>query len=94
MSRAAEAPKPDVLMYEHLFEGQNPSEILRDLCEGVLACTQNAARLLDDAGLLVQSSVYASATFLTSMAREEIAKAYILLDACRLDQRQCHSSAD
>lgn len=78
-------------MYQHLFEGRDPKDILGDLSEGVLACVSNAARLLDDATVLVTSGRYATATLITTTATEEIAKAYILLDACRLDLSRHHS---
>lgn len=72
-------------MYENLFEGRKPESILQDLSGGVLGCTANAARLLSDVELLADSGRYASATFLLTTAKEEMAKSYILLDACRVD---------
>jgi AbiV family abortive infection protein len=41
--------------------------------------------LLSDANLLVEAGRLSSATFLITTAREELAKAPLLLDACMLD---------
>lgn len=72
-------------MYQNLFAGRRPEAILQNLSEGILGCAANAARLLADVELLVGSGRYASATFLVTTAKEEMAKAYILLDACRVN---------
>ena len=74
-----------MVMYHHLFAGRKREAILQNLSEGIVGCTGNAARLLADVGLLAGSGRYASATFLVTTAKEEMAKAYILLDACRVD---------
>ena len=84
MAIPAESERPDVTMVRCLFEGRSEATILGDLANGIVGCTRNARRLLDDAAFLVQAERYATATFVTTTATEEIAKAYILLDACGL----------
>jgi len=44
--------------------------------------------LLSDARLLVEGGRLSSARFLLTTSREEVAKSYILVDACRLDLRK------
>ena len=69
---------------------------------GIRAFISNAARLLGDVKLLVDAGRYASAMFLATTAREEIAKSYIMVDACRLNlskrkdvlQALCHAFYD
>jgi len=71
-------------MFKCLFEGRSEDTLLEDLANGIVGCTRNASRLIDDAAVLVQANRYATATFVTTTATEEIAKAYILLDCVRL----------
>src|SRR5215470_12110093 len=84
MAIPAESERPDVTMFRCLFEGRSEATILGDLANRIVGCTRNARRLLDDAAFLVQAERYATATFVTTTATEEIAKAYILLDCVRL----------
>lgn len=45
----------------------------------------NAEALLDDAAVLTDAKRYERAEFLIATAQEEMGKAYILLDMCRVD---------
>jgi AbiV family abortive infection protein len=102
MAIPAEAQRPAVTMFRYVFEGRSQDAILRDLSNGIVGCTRNAGRLLGDAAFLVQTERYATATFVTTTAAEEIAKAYILLDGVRVDfsrhtnvlKRLCHAFHD
>jgi AbiV family abortive infection protein len=90
-------PKRDAQLYSCLFD--DPERSLTVLSQGIVACADNARRLLRDAACLKGSKGFSSALFLTTTAREEVAKAYILLDACLLDRgkhkpelrRQCRA---
>jgi AbiV family abortive infection protein len=78
-------PVPHIFLFKYLFNGRASDESFRLLAEGISACRQNAERLLSDVKLLVRNGRFASARFLLTTAREEIAKSYILVDMCRLD---------
>lgn len=85
MSKSESPPKPVNVLYENLFGRRNRDETLALVTRGVSACTENIGGLLEDAKLLASKKRYSRAGFLVATAEEEIAKAYILLDACRLD---------
>ena len=78
-------PMPAKLLYENVFVRRDREGSLELLSEGLVAFAENAARLIDDAVLLVKAERYGTAAFLVATADEEMAKSYILLDACRLD---------
>lgn len=102
MSKGSQPPERQKVLYDHLFNHRTRDESLAMISLGIGACASNSARLLEDAKLLVDMGSYASATFLATTAREEIAKCYILIDACRLDlsrhqsvlRRLCHAFYD
>jgi len=86
MSRCRELPpEPGKLLFENLFTGRDGDSIFALLSDGLTAVLNNTMRLMEDVELLIDSERYASAFFLLTTAREEMAKSYILLDACRLD---------
>jgi AbiV family abortive infection protein len=72
-------------LFENLFAGRGCNEILEVLSNGLTAVLANASRLIKDVSLLIDAKRYASAAFLLATADEEMAKSYILVDACRLD---------
>ena len=76
--------KPEILYY-NLFLDKERTEILQLLSEGIYCLMTNIEGLLDDAILLAEYGRHERSYFLAVTAREEIAKIYILLDACRLD---------
>jgi AbiV family abortive infection protein len=78
-------PEPGRVLYASLFGGRDRAVTLQRLSDGLPAVIDNAGFLLADARLLADSQRYARAGFLIATSQEEIAKAYILLDACRLD---------
>lgn len=78
-------------LYENLFARRECDETLQLLSEGLVAIVKNADRLIQDVIVLLDAERYASASFLLATADEEMAKSYILLDACRLDF-SCHQS--
>jgi len=98
----AQPPEREKVLCHHLFNGRTRDESLGMISLGIGACASNSARLLEDVKLLVEMGSFASATFLATTAREEIAKCYILIDACRLDlsrhqsvlQRLCRAFYD
>lgn len=82
--RKTRPPNPWNLLYKNLFVRRDKTATLEVLSEGLHVFTKNAELLLDDAKLLLDSKKYSRAHFLISTADEEMAKAYIILDACRL----------
>lgn len=78
-------PKPGIKLFENLFLGLEYEAILKRISDGVQAVISNSVRLLEDVEILLNSERFASAGFLLATADEEMAKAYILLDMCRLD---------
>ena len=77
-------PKQATFLFEHLFGG-DVAQAFQCLSEGIDAILDNATILLDDAGILVDAKRYERAEFLIATAQEEMGKAYILLDMCRVD---------
>ena len=78
-------PRPAELLFKNLFEYRTPAESFQIIAEGISVSYRNADRLLSDAQYLVDGGRLSSARFMLATAREEIAKPYILLDACKLD---------
>jgi len=78
-------PSRDKGLYECLFNNKNSDQSLLLLAEGIDSIQENASRLIKDIDLLIANKRYPSAVFLLATADEEIAKAYILLDMCRVD---------
>ena len=84
-SKRPAPPKPGLKLYENLFSGLEFEAILKRISDGIHAVISNSGRLLEDVEILLDSERFASAGFLLATADEEMAKAYILLDMCRLD---------
>lgn len=78
-------PEPAKQLYQDLFENTTVGDLARVMAEGMQALVANIDRLLSDIELLVEAKRFASASFLLATADEELAKVFILLDACRLD---------
>jgi AbiV family abortive infection protein len=95
-------PKPADLLFNNLFADPQPAEVCKLLAGGIDGAWRNADRLLSDARALVEDGRLSSARFLITTAREELAKAPLLLDACMLDfskhrstlQRLCQAFYD
>lgn len=81
------AGRPDEarLLSDALFRAGDPPDALRALSRGIGLSLDNAGQLLRDAEPLVAGESYASAELLVAAAREEMGKAYLLVDMCRLD---------
>jgi AbiV family abortive infection protein len=79
------APNPSDLLFENLFIRRNRNSTLDVISKGLNCVAENAESLLHEAKILADSEKKARASFLVTTANEEIAKAYILLDICRLD---------
>jgi AbiV family abortive infection protein len=88
MDSKARPPKAGPLLYLNLFEHRERRASLEKIAGGISAIVDNAARLLSDVDLLVSQDRFSSARFLLTTAREEIGKALILLDMCRLDSHR------
>jgi len=84
-------PNPADLLFQNLFEDCSSADSLALLSKGIIASRVNSDRLLTDVQYLIKQDRFCSARFLLTTAREEIAKAYILADACRLDFRKHQS---
>ena len=84
MNKTIVKPKTSELLYENLFTRRDSAATIELLSKGLCACTRNAELLLKDAELLISAKSYARAQFLIATADEEMAKAYQLLDMCRL----------
>ena len=78
-------PRPEELLFKNLFEYRTSADAFQIISEGISVNYRNADRLLSDAQYLVDGGRLSSARFMLATAREEIAKSYILLDACKLD---------
>lgn len=82
-------PERSVTLFQYLFGGHAEKAFER-LSEGVIAMLDNAAGLLEDASVLADAKRYERAEFLIATAQEEMGKAYILLDMCRIDLARRH----
>jgi AbiV family abortive infection protein len=80
-------PRPADQLYKNVFADRAPAEVRKFLASGISGAWRNAERLLSDATALVQAGRLSSARFLITTAREELAKAPLLLDACMLDAK-------
>ena len=87
-NKKVKAPNPADVLFKNLFEQCKEEESFELLAGGLSASHHNAARLLSDAQLLVGAGRFSSAKFLLTTSHEEIAKSYILADACRLDLKK------
>lgn len=85
ISDSLNEPDPAGLLYENLFDHCEREKTLEIISEGLTACLENADSLIQDAKILANNKRYSTAIFLLTTADEEMAKSYILLDACRLD---------
>jgi AbiV family abortive infection protein len=102
MTRKAERPEPSKQLFESVFEGFKPESVLRTISQGLIAFLENATRLTEDMLILMKAERFSTAKFLLTTTNEEMAKTYILLDACRLDfsrhastlQRLCRAFYD
>lgn len=77
-------PKRPTELFQCLFAG-DADLAFKLLSKGIIAMLDNAEGLVDDAALLADGKRYDRADFLAATALEEIGKAYILLDMCRVD---------
>jgi len=77
-------PERPGLLFQYLF-GSDAERAFNRLFEGIIAVLDNAEALLDDAAILADAGRYERAEFLIATAQEEMGKAYILLDMCRID---------
>lgn len=91
MSRKADRPDPAKQLFKNVFAGSKPEAILKTISEGLIAFLENATRLMEDMMVLMKAERFPTAKFLLTTTNEEMAKSYILLDACRLDLL-CHTS--
>ena len=85
MARKAERPEPAKELFENVFVGFEPEAVLRTISQGLIAFLENATRLMEDMMVLMKEERFPTAKFLLTTTNEEMAKTYILLDACRLD---------
>lgn len=85
MDLTARPPRRGPLLYEGLFGAGDRELALAKLSDGIAFIIGNARRLLSDVDLLVSNGRLSSARFLVTTAKEELGKAYLLLDMCRLD---------
>src|SRR5437899_2199502 len=86
MRNHAKPPHRGKQLFENLFPaGRSLEATLEIISRGILATINNAGRLLNDARILFDAERFASGQFLLATSSEEISKAYILVDACRLD---------
>jgi AbiV family abortive infection protein len=76
---------PDKKLFESIFLNRRADDIVQLLSDGIVAVITNAENLYEDAQVMFKNSRWTSWRFLLTTANEEMAKAYILLDACRLD---------
>jgi AbiV family abortive infection protein len=78
-------PKPADQLFKTVFADRSSAEVCKIVAGGISGAWRNAERLLSDAAFMVEAGRLSSARFLTTTAREELAKSPLLLDACMLD---------
>lgn len=78
-------PKPGCILFSSLFENLERGRSLERVADGISCCVDNAGRLLSDVHVLLAQGRFSSAHFLLTTAKEELGKAFILIDMCRLD---------
>jgi len=76
--------RPNIL-YDNLFVKRKEKEIFDLLSKGLYSISENVKCIIEDAKILVRAKKYTRTDFLVATANEEIAKAYIILDMCRLN---------
>lgn len=86
LGRDGRPNRPDAL-YDHLF-GEPAETAFECISAGIIAIMENAEELLEDAAILVGLKRYARADFLIATAQEELGKAFVLLDMCRVNLSQ------
>lgn len=84
MRTVNEPPKRGPALFEQLF-GRDQSIAFDLVSTGISAILKHASALLDEAGILAAARRYERAEFLIATAQEEMGKAYILADMCRVD---------
>ena len=84
MAKRILPPNPSSFMYDTIFDGRDSVDILKISSNGLDGIIRHVRFLIEDAETLVNADRYPRAIFILATAREEIAKAYILLDMCRL----------
>lgn len=84
MFPSEERPYRPAELFAQLFE-RDPSRSFERLSDGIVAIIRNAHELLNDADLLAKARRYERAEFLCATAQEEMGKAYMLVDMCRVD---------
>lgn len=72
-------------LYDSLFGHGDRDRGLAIVADGLEAILRNAGAILEDAAVLDKGGRKERAGFLVSAACEEMGKAYVLIDACRLD---------
>jgi AbiV family abortive infection protein len=80
-------PRPEAgrPAFQECLRRPTPTEVCKIVAGGISGAWRNAERLLSDAAIFVNAGRLSSARFLITTAREELAKAPLLLDACMLD---------
>lgn len=72
-------------LHDSLFGHGDRDRSLAIIADGLSAILRNAGAILEDAAVLEDGGRHERAGFLVSAACEEMGKAYVLIDACRLD---------
>lgn len=85
MNQESNPPNRGNLLYENLFERRDQDDSLKLISQGISVIIKNVHWLLEDAKILADRKRFARANFFLATAKEEIGKAYILIDMCRLD---------
>lgn len=91
MAEDIRQPKPYLTMFTSIFEGHTQDGALDTLSRGLGSLATHIEHLVQEVDILRDASRFERAGFLLTLANEEIAKTYILLDMCRLDSGRHHS---
>ena len=91
MAANTHRPDPALAMFTGIVEGATQGDVLETVSRGLVAITGHVEQLMNDVDILREAGRYERAGFLLTVANEEIAKTYILLDMCRLDSTRHHS---
>lgn len=92
MIQGLTSAEPARRLYDEVFKDNAPHSITSTVASGIQAIVSNIERLLGDLEYLLEDNRVATASFVLATADEELAKMFILIDACRLDPKKHHST--
>ena len=80
--------EPAKRLYREVFETNSADVVAAEAADGIAAVIANVERLVTETEYLYSGGRVATASFMLATAWEELAKVFILMDACRLNPEQ------